>query len=154
MGNAGALPEIWLSGLRNPWRMRFDGATGDLWIGDVGQGDWEEIDVIRAGTGGQNLGWNVMEGAHCYGQDTCDKAGLTLPVAEYSHGPGCAVVGGVVARSEAVPGIRDRYVFGDYCSGNIWTLDPIGDDLREPTLVLETGRSISAIGLAEDGTSC
>ena len=149
---AGALPEIWLRGLRNPWRMRFDDATGDLWIGDVGQGDWEEIDVIRAGTDGQNLGWNIMEGTHCFRALVCDQAGLTLPIAEYDHGSGCSVVGGVVARSDTVPGIHDRYLFADYCSGNVWTLDPAGDGLREPDLILSSGRNISAIGLAEDGT--
>jgi glucose/arabinose dehydrogenase len=152
VATAGARPEIWLLGLRNPWRMRFDDATGDLWIGDVGQGDWEEIDAIRAGTSGQDLGWNIMEGTHCFKALTCDQAGLTPPVAEYGHGSGCAVVGGVVARNDTVPGIRDRYVFADYCSGNVWTLDPTGDRLREPDLVLSSGRNISAIGSAEDGT--
>lgn len=148
---ADAMPEIWLTGLRNPWRMRFDEPTGDLWIGDVGQGDWEEIDVIHPGTGGQNLGWNTMEGTHCFQAPTCDQAGLTLPVAEYDHGSGCAVVGGVVAHDGAVPGIVDRYVFADECSGNIWALDPGGDDLRTPSLLLASGRSISAIGIGEDG---
>jgi len=152
VATAGALPEIWLRGLRNPWRMRFDDATGDLWIGDVGQGDWEEIDVIRAGTGGQDLGWNIMEGTHCFGTLTCDQSGLTPPVSEYGHGPGCSVVGGVVARSDVVPAIHDRYLFADYCSGDVWTLDPVGDELREPALILSSGRNISAIGLAEDGT--
>jgi len=152
VATAGALPEIWLRGLRNPWRMRFDDATGDLWIGDVGQADWEEIDVIRAGTGGQDLGWNVMEGTHCFGTVTCDQSGLTLPVSEYGHGPGCSVVGGVVARSDLVPAIHDRYLFADYCSGEVWTLDPAGEELREPALILSSGRNISAIGLAEDGT--
>lgn len=151
VATVGALPEIWLRGLRNPWRMRFDGSTGDLWIGDVGQGDWEEIDVIRAGTGGQDLGWNIMEGTHCFAATTCDQTGLTLPVAEYGHGSGCAVVGGVVARADAVPGIRDRYIYTDYCSGNIWTLDPEGGALREPDLILASGHSISSIGLDEDG---
>ena len=149
---AGALPEIWLTGLRNPWRMRFDEATGDLWIGDVGQDEWEEIDVIRAGTAGQNLGWNVMEGTRCFASDLCEETGLTLPVAEYDHGSGCSVVGGVVARSNTVPAIQDRYLFADYCSGNVWALDPVGNGLREPSLVLESGRSISAIGLDEDGS--
>jgi len=148
----GARPEIWLSGLRNPWRMRFDSATGTLWIGDVGQALWEEIDAIRPDMAGANLGWNTMEGTHCYATDPCDRAGLTLPVAEYAHGPACAVVGGVVAQGKDVPRIADRYVFADECSGQIWTLDPAGDGLREPALALESGRSISAIGLDEDGS--
>jgi len=146
-----ARPEIWLSGLRNPWRIRFDAPTGDLWIGDVGQDRWEEIDVIRSGTGGQDLGWNIMEGTHCFGADTCDRTGLTLPVAEYGHDAGCAVIGGVVARGSAVPAIRDRYVFADDCSGNIWTLDPSVDALQAPSLLLGTGRTISAIALGPGG---
>jgi len=137
--------------LRNPWRIRFDAPTGDLWIGDVGQDRWEEIDVIRSGTGGQDLGWNIMEGTHCFGADTCDRTGLTLPVAEYGHDAGCAVIGGVVARGSAVPAIRDRYVFADDCSGNIWTLDPSVDALQAPSLLLGTGRTISAIALGPGG---
>lgn len=150
--SANVMPEIWLSGLRNPWRMRIDATTGDLWIGDVGQGAWEEIDVIRADSGGQNLGWNTMEGTHCFGSDLCEESGLTLPVAEYDHDAGCSVTGGVVARSSSVPAVQDRYLFSDYCSGTLWSLDPTSDTLTEPTVLVETGRTISAIGLAEDGS--
>jgi glucose/arabinose dehydrogenase len=152
VGDADALPEIWLSGLRNPWRIRVDAATGDLWIGDVGQGAWEEIDVIRSGTSGQNLGWNTMEGSHCFATDPCETDGLTLPVSEYDHDAGCSIVGGVVARGPAVPGIDGRYLFSDYCSGTIWTIDPASDALQAPELILESGRGISAISLDEDGT--
>lgn len=148
---AGVRPEIWLSGLRNPWRMRIDEATGDLWIGDVGQGDWEEIDVIRAGGGGQNLGWNTMEGTHCF-RPNCDPARFTLPVAEYDHGSGCSVTGGVVVRGSSVPAVQDRYLFSDYCSGTLWSLDPTSDTLTEPTVVGETGRAISSFWVAEDGS--
>ena len=130
--DAEALPEIWLTGVRNPWRIRFDAPTGDLWIGDVGQGAWEEVDVIRAGPGGQNLGWNRMEGTHCYVIDPCDRAGLTLPVTEYSHDVGCSIVGGVVAHDAAVPGIDGRYLFSDYCSGTFWSIDPAGDAAARP----------------------
>ena len=94
-----ARPEIRASGLRNPWRFSFDRATGDLWIGDVGQGLWEEVDVIRATESpsvAPNFGWNIMEGAHCYEPTTCDRTGLVLPVAEYDHSQGCAIVGGFV----------------------------------------------------------
>ena len=104
VGVAGALPEIWLTGLRNPWRIRFDPATGDLWIGDVGQDAWEEIDVARAGDRGLNFGWNRMEGLDCYApSEGCDQTGLTLPVAEYGHDLGCAVIGGVVVRGSGQP---------------------------------------------------
>jgi glucose/arabinose dehydrogenase len=148
----GARPEIWLSGMRNPWRIRVDDATGILWIGDVGQAAWEEIDAITPAMGGANLGWNTMEGTHCFATDPCDRSGLTLPVAEYGHDVGCAVVGGVVVHGGGVPAIADRYVFADECSGNIWTLDPTGDGLRPSTLILDSGRAISAISLDEDGT--
>jgi glucose/arabinose dehydrogenase len=152
VGTAGAFPEIWLTGLRNPWRIRFDRPTGDLWIGDVGQGAWEEIDVVRSGQKGLNLGWNVMEGFACYEPASgCDQSGLSLPLAAYGHGLGCAVVGGVVIHDPAQAKLDGRYLFADECSGNIWTMDPTGDGRREPTLALESARSISAIGQSEDG---
>ena len=143
-------PEIWLTGLRNPWRIRFDRSTGDLWIGDVGQNELEEIDVARAGVGGLDFGWNVMEGSSCYrdpGSD-CRTDELTLPVTEYGHDQGCSVTGGTVYRGAAQPALRGWYVFSDYCSGRFWVIDPTLDELREPTLAAETQRSISAI--AED----
>jgi glucose/arabinose dehydrogenase len=143
-----ARPEIWLTGLRNPWRIRFDRATGDLWIGDVGQSQREEIDVARAGVGGLDFGWNIMEGSTCYrdGGDDCLTDELTLPVAEYGHDQGCSVIGGTVYRGERQPALRGWYVLSDNCSGRFWVLDPTVDELREPTLVLDSQRSISAIG--------
>ena len=151
---AHARPEIWLTGLRNPWRMRFDQATGDLWIGDVGQGAWEEIDVAPAGQGGLDFGWNVMEGAHCYEpSDGCDETGLVLPVAEYDHSMGCAVIGGPVVRDAGQPLLDGGYLFSDACSGRLWLLDAAAATAeREPVIVLESGRSISSIALDEDGT--
>ena len=150
---AGARPEIWLTGLRNPWRIRFDVATGDLWIGDVGQGEWEEIDVARAGVGGLDYGWNSMEGFHCYKPaDGCDRTGLTLPVAEYGHDLGCAVIGGVVVRDPRQGRLDGGYLFGDSCSDNLWLLDPFGDGRREPVIATTMGRTISSIGEGEDGT--
>jgi len=149
----GARPEIWLTGLRNPWRIRFDRATGDLWIGDVGQGRWEEIDVARAGTSGQNFGWNRMEGFHCFKPaDGCDGTGLTLPVAEYGHDLGCAVIGGVVARGANQGALDGGYLFGDSCSDNLWLMDPAGDERREAVIVARLGRTLSSIGEGEDGT--
>ncbi len=152
VGTAGAFPENWQTGLRNPWRIRFDQPTGDLWIGDVGQGAWEEIDVVRRGQRGLDFGWNIMEGFACYKPATgCDQSGLTLPLAAYGHDLGCAVVGGVVVHDPAQAKLDGRYLFADECSGNIWTMDPTGDGRREPTLVLESTRSISSIGQSEDG---
>lgn len=149
---SGARPEIWLTGLRNPWRIRFDRATGDLWIGDVGQGDLEEIDVARAGVGGLDFGWNVMEGSACFrdGDNDCLTDELTLPVTEYGHDEGCSVTGGTVYRGETQPALGGWYVFADFCSGRFWVLDPERDDLREPTPAFESQRSISAI--ADDAT--
>jgi glucose/arabinose dehydrogenase len=150
---AGARPEIWLTGLRNPWRIRFDPATGDLWIGDVGQNAWEEIDVARAGARGIDYGWNTMEGFHCFDPpDGCDQAGLTLPLAEYGHDLGCAVIGGVVVRDPRQGGLDGRYLFGDACSDRLWTMDPTGDGRREPVIAARIGRTLSAIGVGEDGT--
>jgi glucose/arabinose dehydrogenase len=143
-----ARPEIWLTGLRNPWRIRFDRSTGDLWIGDVGQGEREEIDVARAGIGGLDYGWNVMEGSVCFRSADCVTDGLTLPVAEYDHATDgvCSVTGGSVYRGAASPGLQGWYVFADYCSGTFWAIDATRDRTEEPAVVAETGYLISAIG--------
>src|SRR3954451_8909604 len=147
-----AKPEIFATGLRNPWRFRFDRDTGDLWIGDVGQNAWEEIDVARAGKAGLDFGWNRMEGFHCYQPaDGCEQSGLTLPVTEYGHDRGCSVTGGTVYRADGVPALQGRYVFSDYCSGTFWTIPTTGDDPRDPQVALESGRSISAITEGSDG---
>ena len=119
-GRPGARAEIWDYGLRNPWRISFDRQTGDLWIGDVGQSAWEEIDVERAGSpGGLNLGWNLYEGTHPYAGGA-NPTGLTMPVFEYVHdGPVCSVTGGYVYRGTAIPELVGAYVFGDYCQGRL-----------------------------------
>ncbi|MEO8208568.1 MAG: PQQ-dependent sugar dehydrogenase, partial [Chloroflexota bacterium] len=149
----GARPEIWLTGLRNPWRIAFDRATGDLWIGDVGQGHWEEIDVAPAGVGGLNFGWNTMEGRHCFSPGSgCDSAGLTTPKTEYGHDLGCTVIGGGVYRGTAQPLLSGGYVFADYCSGRIWAI-PVASDGggADPIQVGETGSGTSAFGEDADG---
>jgi glucose/arabinose dehydrogenase len=119
VGQAGVLPEIWATGLRNPWRYAFDRATGDLYIADVGQNAREEINVQPAGsTGGQNYGWNIMEGTACYSPPTgCSTAGLTLPVHDYSHTDGCSVTGGYVYRGARIPMLTGAYFYGDFCGG-------------------------------------
>lgn len=153
VNQADAKPEIWLYGLRNPWRIRFDRENGDLWIGDVGQNAWEEIDVARAGQKGLNYGWNTMEGAHCFSpQSGCDQTGLVLPVTEYENGVGCAVIGGVVVRDPTQGRLDGGYLFGDACSDNLWLIDPAGEAMREPVIVAKMGRSLSSIGEAEDGS--
>lgn len=148
----GGRPEVYEIGLRNPFRNSVDAATGDIWIGDVGQGSWEEIDVARAGAGGLDFGWRRWEGRHCFNPSTdCDPAGVTMPVTEYGHGEGCSVIGGVVYRGEAIPALRGAYLFGDYCSGTLWAIDAGLDAAQAPISLLETGSSISSIGLGDDG---
>jgi glucose/arabinose dehydrogenase len=119
LSTAGAEPEIWAYGLRNPYRMSFDRATGDLYIGDVGQSRREEIDVgLAAGGGGENYGWNVTEGTLCFNPGSgCRTAGLTLPVLEYDHGEGCSVTGGVVYAGCRMPDLVGTYFYGDFCAG-------------------------------------
>ncbi|MFQ5854902.1 MAG: PQQ-dependent sugar dehydrogenase, partial [Anaerolineae bacterium] len=145
--------EIWALGLRNPWRYSFDRVTGDLYIADVGQNAFEEIDFQPAGSsGGENYGWNIMEGIHCFSPSTnCDQSGLTLPIAEYGHDLGCSVTGGYVYRGAAFPRMAGAYYFGDFCSGRIWALyrDEAGQWTQ--TELLQSGLGISSFGEDEDG---
>jgi glucose/arabinose dehydrogenase len=120
VGRTDARPEIWSIGLRNPWRFTFDPATGDLYIADVGQGAWEEVDVVTAAQGagrGANFGWSVMEGRHCYADAACDSSRFTLPAVEYSHDQGCSISGGFVYRGAAIPALQGHYFYADYCQG-------------------------------------
>jgi len=124
--SGGGAKEVWAWGLRNPWRDSFDSERGDLYIGDVGQSAYEEIDRAGRGIGGQNYGWNVMEGFSCYNATSCATSGKTLPIAAYAHGTGgsigCAVTGGYLYRGAAQPALQGQYILGDYCTGRIWTL--------------------------------
>ena len=148
--------EIWALGLRNPWRFSFDRLTGDLYIGDVGQNAWEEVDFQAAGTpGGVNYGWRCREGMHNYNFEfSCQALTLTEPVAEYSHSLGCSVSGGFVYRGQTFPNISGRYFYGDYCSGRIWSFyqtssAPVG--FSTPILELDSPLSISSFGEDESG---
>jgi glucose/arabinose dehydrogenase len=139
---AGAQAQIVDYGLRNPWRFSFDRANGDLYIGDVGQGAWEEIDyVARRDTGMKNFGWNVYEGNARYSDNPLNPAGkLTAPVQVYSHADNCSVTGGFVYRGKAVPSARGRYFYGDFCSGRVWSLKIVNGratDLRQESQRLE-----------------
>jgi glucose/arabinose dehydrogenase len=119
----GSPPEIVALGLRNPWRYSFDRRTGDLYIGDVGQNEVEEIDVTPAGSPGlENYGWDVYEGSRPYEQKELGPGTIVFPVFEYTHARGCSVTGGFVYRGRARPALRGRYVFGDYCSGTVWSM--------------------------------
>jgi glucose/arabinose dehydrogenase len=141
----GGLPEIWAYGLRNPWRFSFDRLNGDLYIGDVGQARWEEIDVLPAGApGGANFGWNIREGLHAYaGQST---EGFVEPVAEYDHGEGCSVTGGVVVRSPSLAEWQGVYLYGDYCTGTIWGLVRRPSGAWQSAALFDTDFSITAFG--------
>jgi glucose/arabinose dehydrogenase len=141
--------EIWAYGLRNPWRMSFDFATGDLYIGDVGQGAWEEIDLIPAGSGGgQNFGWDFREGAHEY--DGTAPAGLIDPIAEYSHAEGgCSVTGGYVYRGSMLEW-NGIYLFSDYCTGIIWGLINV-NGVWQKQLLFDTDVNITSFGQDENG---
>jgi len=120
----GALPEIFAYGLRNPWRFSFDRANGDLFIGDVGNDDVEEVNYIPVESGGgQNFGWSIREGFNCFREITCGEAPETVaPISAYGHDIGCSVTGGYVYRGSRYPALYGAYLFGDYCSGSVWTL--------------------------------
>ncbi|HUR62041.1 MAG TPA: PQQ-dependent sugar dehydrogenase [Candidatus Thermoplasmatota archaeon] len=153
LGQQGARGEVWAWGLRNPWRFSFDRMTGDLWIGDVGQNQWEEIDMQKAGSkGGEDYGWSGMEGTHVHDKDRVN-AGSVPPVWEYSHAGGnSAVTGGFVYRGHAIPALNGTYLYADYGSGKLWGIMP-GLPGSPPTnsLLLDTDRNISSFGEDPDG---
>ena len=154
VGTVGARPEVWSYGLRNPWRFSFDRATGDLYIADVGQANWEEINFapVDGGAGrGVNYGWNVMEGLHCYAADSCDQNGLTPPVVECGHDQGCSITGGYVYRGTAVPALQGHYLYADFCRGFVRSF-PVGNPsagMDRPTL--EPNGAITSFGEDSSG---
>lgn len=143
--------EVWAYGLRNPWRISFDRSNGDLWIGDVGQGEWEEIDYLPAGSGGgANFGWSIMEGNHGYNGQV--QPGLLLPVVEYGHADihgGCSVTGGYVYLG-GMPEWNGIYLYGDYCKGHVWGLLR-SDGQWQSQLLFEAGMTITSFGQDESG---
>jgi uncharacterized protein (TIGR03437 family) len=140
-------PEIWALGLRNPWRYSFDRETGDLWIADVGQGRFEEVNFQPASSrGGENYGWRRMEASQCYPPgSSCDRTGLTLPVAEYTRSQGVSITGGFVYRGSRYPALRGFYLYADFGTGNIWALQRSGTGW-DNRLVLASGLNISTFG--------
>jgi glucose/arabinose dehydrogenase len=152
-GVSGARPEIWAYGLRNPWRFSFDSSTGDMYIGDVGESKWEEIDFQpRDSRGGEDYGWSLLEGSYKFKlPDGYDTAGITFPVIEYSHDEGCSVTGGYVYRGKKNPGVLGTYFFSDYCSGKLWGLRKKTDGSWEWSKFLDTGLSVSSFGVDEAG---
>jgi len=148
----GVLGEIWAFGLRNPWRFSFDRVSGDLYIADVGQNLVEEVNFqAAASTGGENYGWNIMEGTSCFLSPDCDRTGLTLPVAEFRHGTGdCSVTGGFVYRGAEHPVLQGIYFYADFCTGRLWGLRRNGA-VWENQLLLDTALQISSFGEDEAG---
>lgn len=149
----GGRPEVWDYGLRNAWRFSFDRKTGDLWIADVGQNRYEEVNFEPAGgDGGLNYGWNRMEGTHCFEPaNGCNQAGLVLPVNEYSHDEGCSVTGGYVYRGAREPKLEGAYFFSDYCGGVIWALTKDSAGRWQRTAALDSGLRISSFGEDQAG---
>jgi glucose/arabinose dehydrogenase len=161
-------PEIWALGLRNPWRFAFDRAAELLYIADVGQGEWEEVNVVSTKAAGLNYGWNIMEGPECYSRSSCDMNGLTLPAYAYDHTEGCSITGGFIYRGSRIPAIAGHYFFADYCQGWVrsfkyensaitdrreWALDDIGrivsfgEDSAGELYVLSEGGAVYQIVL-------
>ncbi|MGZ8421468.1 MAG: PQQ-dependent sugar dehydrogenase [Nitrospira sp.] len=152
--SGGGRPEIYALGLRNPWRFSFDRESGSLWVGDVGQHAWEEVDVVVRGG---NYGWRLMEGRHCFlPQTDCEEPALRLPILEYGHEAGrCSITGGYVYRGRSEPGLKGLYVYGDYCSGEIFGLQVEAEarpsQRQNPQVLLRSGFRISSFGEDEAG---
>jgi glucose/arabinose dehydrogenase len=153
IGSTGALPEIWAQGLRNPWRFSFDRMTGDLYIADVGEDNWEEVNFQAAHSlGGENYGWRLREGKECFAASTdCNQAGLALPVHTYDHAKGCAVIGGHVYRGTHLPALFGTYLFGDYCARAVWGLRQTVQGAWVQTTLIKTDFMLSSFGEAESG---
>jgi glucose/arabinose dehydrogenase len=153
VGDPGARDEIWALGLRNPWRFSFDRMTGDLFIADVGQSSWEEVNYqpVNSG-GGENYGWRLMEGNHCFTPSTgCNEGTLTLPVVEYPHSEGCSITGGYRYRGSLIPRLHGAYLFGDYCSGKIWSATENDGNNWTAEELLDTDFMISSFGEDQEG---
>ena len=155
--DAKPVPEIVAKGLRNPWRYAFDRESRNLYIADVGQNEWEEVDVVSlARLSGANFGWNVMEGMHCFHAATCSREGLTLPVLEYGHDAGCSITGGIVYRGKALPKLQGLYFYSDYCTAFLRSFRFVGEgqppaDSWNWSRALDPQRSLSDISaFAED----
>jgi glucose/arabinose dehydrogenase len=149
--NSAFAPEVWATGLRNPWRFSFDRATGDLYIGDVGQDNWEEVDFQPAGSpGGLNYGWNIMEGTHRY-SNAAAPDNLVAPFFDYSHSNGCSVTGGYVYRGQTLPDLQGVYFFGDYCFGTIWASYRDSSNAWHTNVFTDAHVAISSFGQDDDG---
>ena len=143
--NSGGLPEIYAYGFRNPWRFSFDTTSKRLFVGDVGENSFEEIDIVN---NGKNYGWNIMEGSHCFNPSTnCNMTGLTLPIFDYSHSDGTTVIGGFVYHGSAISTLQGKYVFGDFGNGKIWSLTEGSNGSWTRADLIGSSRQISAFGV-------
>ncbi len=154
----GGRPEIFAYGLRNPWRFTFDPLTGDLFIGDVGQNAWEEIDTLSTEQMQQtipgaafNFGWSFFEGNHPYNGQAPPTMELIAPIAEYGHELGCSITGGVVYRGSELPSWQGVYLYGDYCSGNVWGLKKFADGTWGQKLLYKNAGRVTSFGQDETG---
>ena len=148
-GRQGRRREIWAWGLRNPWRFGFDRLTGQLWAGDVGQSDWEEVNLIERGG---NYGWNTMEGAHCFDPPAgCDSSNLVGPVYAYDHSVGRSITGGHVYRGPRLVQLQGTYIYGDFVNKQVWGLRHQPDGQVENKLLALSPSSIASFGESEEG---
>lgn len=152
----GGAKAVYVFGLRNPWRFSFDQVTHALWIGDVGEGSYDEVTRLDAGSAsGANLGWPITEGSRCYNLLACDTSPFVAPLTEYSRDVGCAVIGGYVYRGEAIPDLIGWYVFADLCTGSLLGVPsdahPQAGGVIKPRVLMEGGFQVSTLGEGADG---
>ena len=152
VGTSGARGEVWAYGVRNPWRFSFDRTTRDLYVADVGQNRWEEVNVVPfVQAAGANFGWRIMEGAHCFGRDECDRGGLVVPVLEYEHPSGCSVTGGYAYRGRRLPWLAGTYFYADFCGGWIRSFRLEGGRAAQPLdWTQQLGNRGSVVAFGED----
>lgn len=147
--SGGGLPETWAWGFRNPFRFSFDRSTGRMFLGDVGENRFEEVDIVQRGA---NYGWSTMEANHCFKPTTgCNETGLTMPIFEYDHSGEAGIIGGYVYRGSKITGLQGSYVFGDLSSGHIWALTETSPGNWSRTLLISSGKSITSFGQDQDG---
>jgi glucose/arabinose dehydrogenase len=146
-----ARDEIWAYGLRNPWRFAFDREADVLFVADVGQNSWEEVNAVPASAGALNFGWRLMEGNHCFNPPSCSPNGLVRPVVEYDHDDGCSITGGFVYRGAAIPSIRGHYFYSDFCSGWLRSFAIAGGQATDHT-DWDVGRVGNVVSFGEDAT--
>jgi glucose/arabinose dehydrogenase len=146
VGRTDVKPEIWAYGFRNPWRFSFDQTSGQLFAGDVGQDKWEEVDIVKKGA---NYGWRIVEGTHCHNPETgCEVEGITMPIADYSHGEGLSITGGYVYNGKQLNVLKSKYVFADW-TGPVFYLQKRGDNWLRGKLILQNipeGTRVTAFG--------